>query len=159
MNDTPIIIFSIAFGALLAIVGGWIGDEIRAARMQKRELKSIKTILADELGEIETTLKTMREVWAKSKIFYPTYITDIQSGMSSFESIRQRLFLIDDQDLRKKIVAFYKKLKDTAKKSEGKVGTLANTPVALAEQTGFDTSFQELQTEAGGIKGELEKKS
>ena len=144
-------------GAILAIGGGFVGDWLRSWRSNVRELKAIKISLGDELGEIETTTRNMHEVWVKSKLLHPSYITDILSNTTTFDSLRQRLFLIKDQKLRKRIVKFYKELKDTAKKSEGKLGSLAETADASAEQSGFETSFQAIGKEAGDIQKELEK--
>jgi hypothetical protein len=144
-------------GAALAILGGAISDEIRAWRERARELKAIKIGIADELSEIESVIKNMHEVWEKSKVFHPTYVADLLASTSAYDVARPRLFLIRNQELRKQLVVFYKKLKDTAKKSEGKLGTLADTPEAIAEQTGFETSFQQLGTDAKLIKEKLDK--
>lgn len=152
MNDTS----SIILGAILAIGGGWISDEIRAWRERGRELKSIKIAIGDELGEIETTIGNMHEVWNQAKVLSPKYITDLLMNTTAFDNLRTRLFLIRDEDLRKKIVAFYKKLKDTGENSKGKLGTLADTDEAKAEQGQFDTEFQALCTEAKNIKKDLE---
>ncbi len=148
--------WSILLGAALAIGGGWISDEIRACRERSRELKSIKIALSDELGEIETTVHNMHEVWTQAKVLSPTYINDLLSNTTAFDNLRARLFLIKDKDLRKKVVSFYKKLKDLSKKSEGKVGTLADTEESRAEQARFDSEFQALATEAKAIKLELD---
>lgn len=151
-NDTWLIII----GALLAIGGGWISDEIRAWRERARELKSIRVAIGDELGEIETTISNMHEVWEQAKVLPFSYITDLLGNTTAFDNLRTRLFLIKDENLRKKVIAFYKKLKDTAKKSEGKLGTLADTEEAKIEQGAFDTKFQGLGAEAKGLKKELE---
>ena len=151
-------LFYLIVGAILAIIGGVANDEIRAGRERARELKAIKISLCDELGEIVTTVKNMHEVWEKSKILYPSYISDLASNTTAFDSLRQRLFLISDDALRTQIVAFYKKLKDTAKKSRGKVGTLAQTAEALAEQTGIESDFKTLGAEAKLIQDSLKPK-
>jgi hypothetical protein len=145
----------IILGATLAIGGGWISDEIRAARERSRELKAIKIAIGDELSEIDTTIKNMHEVWESAHVLNPSYITDLLSMTASFDCLRPRLFLIKKEELRKKVVAFYKKLKDTAKKSEGKLGTLANTPEATAEQTVIEGWFQSIATTAREIREEL----
>jgi len=88
MND----IYFIFIGAILAIGGGWISDEIRAWRERRRELKSIQIAISDELDEIVTTIKNMHEVWEKSKVFHPTYINDLLSSTSAFEGARTSLF-------------------------------------------------------------------
>lgn len=149
-------IYPIIFGALLAIFGGYIGDEIRAWRERGRELHSIKSNLADELSDIDETVKSMHEVWEQTRFFGEKYVTELLSNTSSYDAVRPRLFLIKDKGVRKKLVAFYKKLKDTVKKSEGKVGSLAENQEAQAEQTALETSFQSLGTEAKNLKKELE---
>src|SRR3989344_544919 len=97
-------------GAVLAIGGGWISDEIRAWRERDRELKSIKVAIGDELGEIESTINNMHEVWKQAKVLSPSYIVNLLANTTAFDTLRTRLFLIKDKDLRKKVVAFYKKL-------------------------------------------------
>ncbi|MFA6416381.1 MAG: hypothetical protein WCW56_02750 [Candidatus Paceibacterota bacterium] len=144
-------------GAILAVAGGWISDEIRAWRERERELKSIKIAIGDELGEIKTTISNMHEVWKQAKVLSPSYITNLLANTTAFDNLRTRLFLIKDENLRKRVVAFYKKLKDTGKNSKGKIGTLANTDEAKAEQGQFDTEFQTLCTEAEAIKKSIEK--
>lgn len=144
-------------GALLATIGGVGGDEFRSWRERKRELKAMKISIIDELGEIKNIITNMHEVWEKSKVLHPSYITEILASTSIYKHARLRLFLIKDTELRKCLVNFYKKLKNTAKKSEGKLGTLADTAAATAEQAGFHSSFQALGTDAEGIISKLEK--
>ena len=134
MNDFILL----AVGACLALLGGAGNDEFRAWREGRRELNAMKIALCDELGEISDTIKNMHEVWEKSKILYPSYVADVVANTAAFDGLRQRLFLLKDAALRKRIVAFYKSIKDVSKKSEGKLGSLAETPEAIAEQTGFD---------------------
>lgn len=151
MNDP---IWPIILGAALAIAGGWISDEIRAWRESGRELRAIKIAIGDELDMIETTIKNMNEVYEKAKVLSSTYITDLLSNTNACDQFRSRFFLIKDEKLRKKVVAFYKKLKDTAKQSEGK-GTLADTVEAKAEQERIASAFKALGEEARGLRDEL----
>lgn len=144
-------------GALLAIIGGAISDEFRAWRERRNERKAIKTSLVDELSEIEMTVKNMHEVWDQTHVFGVKYITDLLSCTSAYDSCRQRLFLIKDTELRKEIIAFYKKLKNTAQKAEGKVGSLDETQESKDEQSGFERSFQEIGAEAKVLREKLEK--
>jgi hypothetical protein len=102
-------VLTLLTGAVLAIIGGGINDEWRARRERARELEAIKSSLRDELNEIETTIKNMREVREKSKILYPSYVNDMLANTTAFDSLRLRLFLIKDDELRKQIVSFYKK--------------------------------------------------
>lgn len=153
MNDLTLL----GAGALLAIVGGYVGDEIRAYRERGRERKAIKICIVDELREIETTISNMHQVWETASTFHPSYVTDLIGNTSAFDTHRPRMFLIKDAELRKEISEFYKKLKDTAKKTEGKLGTLAQTDEATNEQRGFDTAFQGIGAESKALRAKLEK--
>ena len=153
MND----ILPLIFGALLAIIGGAVSDMIHAWMERNRELKAIKIAIIDELSDIEATIKNMHEVWEQTKVFAVKYVDDLLASMSTYDGFRSRLFLMKNKDLRKEVSAFYKKIKDTAKKSEGKVGTLADSDESKREQTAIEASFQALGTEAKSIKEKLEK--
>lgn len=152
MNDLVLL----AFGALLAILGGYIGDEIRSWRERVREGNAIKISIADELQEIESTIGSMHQVWESAQLFHPSYVTDLIQGTSAYDHLRPRLYLIKNKALRKDINDFYKKLKDTAHKTEGKIGTLAQTQEATNEQAGFDSAFQTICAEAKSIRSKLE---
>lgn len=149
-------IWLIILGALLAIIGGYVGDELRALRERSRECKAIKVSLADELQEIETTIGNMHQVWEQAQLLPPAYVTTLLQTTSAYDNLRPRLFLIKDKTLRKEISDFYKKLKDTSLKAEGRLGTLAQTDEAKAEQSGFDASFQTLATEAKNLRNKIE---
>ena len=147
----------LVLGAILAIGGGWIGDVLRARGERQRELEDIKIVLRDELGSIEKEIKTMHETWTQSNILYPTYISNLNSNTASFDHLRLRLFLIRDEKLRGEIHAFYKKFKDLLRKSEGKVGTLAETTEAKDEQKKIHDEFEKIRGEAEAIKNKLVK--
>ncbi len=155
MNDA----WPLIMGAGLAVVGGILGYEYNARRDSSRELKSIKVSISDELSDIETTIHTMYEVWEKSKTLYPSYFATLQQGTSSFDCLRERLWLIKDAALRKKVVSFYKKLKDVIKENESKIGSLSDTPETKAEQASIATTFKSLEGEAKDLRFSLEKKS
>lgn len=148
MND----LWPLITGALLALIGGGLNDEWRSKRERDRERSSIKISICDELDMIKTTLSNMNEVWRQSHTLYPKYVDDLMSNTAAFDSLRIRLFLIDEDETRKKIIAFYKKLKDICKDSEGKLGTLADSDTARAEQNTFATNFQSLSTDAEEIR-------
>lgn len=120
-----------------------------------RERDSIKIGLSDELDEISTTLKSMHDVWTQAKVLSQTYVSDLIANTTTFNALRTRLFLIKDEKTRKQVVAFYKRLTDTAKKYEGKLGTLATDENAVAEQAEIEREFQVLATEAVAVKKEL----
>lgn len=145
----------ILLGAVLAVLGGWIGFEIQANREDGRELKAIKIMLGDELASIDTTIQTMHETWTQSSVLYPSYISDLSSNTTCFDELKLRLFLINDDKLRGEIRTFYKKFKDLLRKSEGKVGTLAETQEAKDEQKKLHDEFEKLGKEAGEIKNKL----
>ena len=145
----------VILGSILAIGGGWIGDVLRARGERQRELKDIKIVLGDELDSIEKVIKTMHETWTQSNILYPAYISDLSSNTVSFDHLRLRLFLIKDETLRREINTFYKKFKDLLHKSEGKVGTLADTTEAKEEQKKIHDEFEKIGLEAKPIKDKL----
>ncbi|MDD5055039.1 MAG: hypothetical protein PHZ00_02100 [Candidatus Peribacteraceae bacterium] len=143
-------------GAAIAVFGGVLGYEYNAWRDSCRELKSIKVSLCDELGDIESTIKSMHEVWDKSKTLYPSYLETLQQNTTAFDGLRERLFLIGESALRKKVVDYYRKLKDAVKEYQGKIGSLANTDQAKAEQANIAAAFKTLETEAKNIREGLE---
>jgi hypothetical protein len=144
-------------GALLAVFGGWLGYEIRARRDDSRELNGIKLNLCDELVSIMTTITTMHQTWTRATTLYPADITDLSSNTSAYESLKTRLFLIKDEALRREIRKFYKEFKDLLTKSDGKVGTLADTEEAKSEQQKIHDDFEKLGTDASLIKEKLAK--
>lgn len=145
-------------GAFLAIIGGAANDEFSSYRERGRKRSAIQVSLADELREIETTIGKMHEVWTTTKIFPPSYIVDLLSGTAAYDNLRPELYLVKDADLRKDINDFYKKLKDAARNTDGKLGSLAGTEEATAEQAGFDSAFQAVASEAKTIRLRLEGK-
>ena len=148
-------VWFIIIGALLAIVGGYVGDELRSWRERSRECKAIQVCLADELQEIESTIGNMHQVWEQAQLLPPTYVTTLIQGTSAYDNMRPRLFLISDEALRKEINNFYKKLKDLSIKADGRLGTLAQTDEATSERSNFDTSFQSIASEAKSLRSRL----
>lgn len=148
MNDLLLLIL----GAGLAIAGGVVGDEIRSWLDRQRERKAIKIALCDELSGIEATIKSIHNVWESAKVFPPNYVNDLLSSTTAYDGLRTRLFLINEDEIRAQLSSFYKKLRDTVRKTEGKIGTLADTTEATAEQGSFDTAFQALGTDAKSIR-------
>lgn len=144
-------------GAVLAIIGGYVGDELRAWRERSRECKALKISLADELQEIESVIHSMHQTWDTTQILSPSYVTALLKTTSAYDNLRPRLFLISNKDLRKEISDFYKKLKDLSARAEGKLGTLSDTTEAKTEQSGFDSNFQTVAGEARALRGKIEK--
>ncbi|HKU19051.1 MAG TPA: hypothetical protein VJP80_07350 [Candidatus Saccharimonadales bacterium] len=152
MNDLELLIV----GALLAIVGGGVSDELRSWRERSRKRAAMQVSLADELREIEATIGKMHEVWNSAQVFPPSYVADILSGTAAYDNLRPDLYLIKDTDLRKELHDFYKKLKDAARNTDGKLGSLSEAEEARTEQAGFDSTFQTLCAEAKNIRKKLE---
>lgn len=152
MSDIALLVI----GAILAILGGAAGDELRSWRARSRECKSIKISLADELQEIEATIGNMHQVWEQAQLLPPNYVTTLLHSTSAYDNLRQRLFLIKDKALRKEISDFYKKLKDLTVRADGKLGTLAQTDEATTEQSNFHSNFQAIATEAKNLRAKLE---
>lgn len=151
MNDLQLLIS----GAVLAIIGGVVGDETRSYFDRQRERNAIKIAISDELNDIEVTIMNIHTVWESAQVFPPNYVKDLLSSTTAYDGLRTRLFLIKDESVRAKLSGFYKKLRDTVRKTDGKIGTLADTPEATAEQGSFDTAFQSLGVEAKEIIGIL----
>lgn len=151
MNESYLIVF----GALLAIVGGYIGDEIRSWRERSRERDSIKISLRDEISDIKSTIDKMHEVWTQASVLSSGYISSLISNTEAYDNLRIRLFLIKEEDVRKEIVGFYKELRDTCKKSRGKIGSLGDSTEIRTEQTNIHSDFQSLGTKAHTLIGKL----
>ena len=151
MSDLTLLLL----GAAIAVIGGAIGDEFHAWGDRRRERKAIKIAVGDELSEIETTTAGMHTVWESAHVITPNLVADLVSNTTVYDGLRTRLFLIKDEELRRELSAFYKKVKDTARKTDGKIGSLAVTPDATAEQAAFDTMFQALGIEARQLKGKI----
>lgn len=151
MNDLQLLIL----GAVLAIVGGIIGDEVRSFLERRRERSAIKIAICDELGGIEAVIQNIHTVWESAKVFPQNHVDDLLAGTMAYDGLRTRLFLIKNEETRTTLSAFYKKLRDSIRKTEGKIGTLADTTEATAEQNAFDTVFQALGTDARRLKEKL----
>lgn len=108
MNDTAI---GLIIGSIGTVVTGMLGSEYAAWRERSRERKAISASLSDELSEIQTIIGNMNEVWDKTKTLVPSYIQELRSCFITYETTRQRLFLIKNTKLRSDIIKFYKELK------------------------------------------------
>lgn len=152
MNDFILLLI----GGFLTIIGGAISNTIHSHLEQGRELKAIKSALADELSGMEATIKLMHEVWEVSHVLYASHLADLAANTKAFDAFYLRLFLIKDTAFRKEMVVFYKKVRDMVRKNEGKVGSLADTTEARAEQTAIEAAFSALAVEAKNIRSKLE---
>ncbi len=148
-------LWPLLLGAFLAVAGGAANDEIRAWRERSRKRTAIQICLADELQDIETTIGKMHDVWSTTQIFPPSYVADLLAGTAAYDDLRSEMYLIKDAELRKEIHDFYKKLKDAARNTDGKLGSLSTDESSRTEQAGFDTTFQGLATGAKDIRKKL----
>lgn len=155
--DIPLrnLIIGAVLGALLAIIGGIIGQWLRMQLELWQERKFIKLGLADELDEIASITKRLKETFEKAGTTHKSYLLELKSNTACFDHHRRRLFILKGEVLRHKIVEFYRKLKDNIEESEGKVGTLAQTPEAKAEQKEIVTKLENFASEADTIKKSL----
>ena len=142
-------------GSILAIIGGIIGNSFTSWRERKREEKSIKVCIGDELGEIKEVIDRMNEVWNTAHILSPSHIQDILDSTGNYEKLRVRLFLIKNEDTRKEINLFYKKLKAACRDKKNEVGSLNDDDESRKTQGEINTSFQQLGNEAKTLQDKL----
>lgn len=143
-------------GAALAIVGGFFAVIFRLRLERKQEINHIKISLTDELDEICSIITKMNETYSATTphIISNQYLNDLSKNTESFNFHRQKFYLINNPDLRKEIVSFYKKLSKNISDSLNTVGTLGES------QTGNDhaqivTNFNNISTEAAGISRKI----
>ena len=117
----------ILLGAILAIVGGAANDEIASLRERGRERKAISISISDELTEITQILNKIKTVWEATHTLIPSYIRDLKSCTSAYDALRQRLFLIKDENVRKEITTFYRDLKSAVNSDMRKAAVYLKT--------------------------------
>lgn len=148
-------IIGVIVGAVLAIIGGAIGNSFTSWRERKREEKSIKICISDELGEIKEIIDKMNEVWDTAHTLSPSHIQDTLDSTGNYEKLRIRLFLIKDEDIRKDINSFYKKLKATCRNKKDEAGSLNDDDESRKIQSEINSSFQQLGNEAKTLQDKL----
>ncbi|PGH38004.1 MAG: hypothetical protein CRN43_17825 [Candidatus Nephrothrix sp. EaCA] len=148
---------SLIAGALLAVIGGVAGEWLRMQLEKHQERTFIKIGLSDELSEIHSTINRLKETFDKTELAHGSYLIDL-ANVEAYNHHRRRLFLLKGKDFRHKIASFYKRLNDCIRSSEGKVGTLADTPESKAEQKEIVTKLCGFANEAEVIKSALERK-
>lgn len=141
--------FSQLIGATLAIFGGSTAVVVRLRLEKKQEIAYIKITFVDEIQEIYTIIDKMCETHKTTNTVPMTYINDISENTKSFETNKQRLFLIGDQSLRKRIYDFYKKLNNEIKKAVETVGSLKEGD---AQTAAVISTFNGIQTEAKALE-------
>lgn len=151
MND----LWGILLGAILAVGGGAANDEIASIRERRRERRAISISISDELTEITQILDKIKTVWEATHALIPSYIKDLKSCTSAYDALRQRLFLIKNEDTRKSITTFYRDLKSAVNSDMRKAGTLSKNEDAQKEQQEIANKFIGFISEANTIKGKL----
>lgn len=143
-------------GAVLAIVGGFFAVIFRLRLERKQEINHIKISLTDELDEICSIIRRMSDTYTATTphVISNTYLNELSKSTESFNFHRQKFFLINNADLRKEIVTFYKKLSKNINESINTVGRLGES------QTGNDhaqivADFTTISTEAAAISKKI----
>ena len=149
------VIFPI-IGALLSIMGGF-GAVIIRSRVEKRdEIEYIKIGLTDELKEICSIMQKLQETYKTTKIVSNSYLNELNDNTESYLHHKQRIFLIKDSDLRRKIAVFYKDLHEQIKDSLNKVGKLGENPADGAHDP-IVQKFNSIQSKGEEVYNELSK--
>ena len=143
-------------GAMLSILGGFAAVFIRARLEKKQEIEYIKIGLKDELYEICSIIDHLTETYTRTQVLSNTYLNNLSKNTEAFTQYKQRLFLINNETLRRQIVAFYKKLNEVISESVNKVGTLGENPSG-AEHEKIVSKFTSIATEARTIGSDLDK--
>lgn len=141
-----------AFGAVLAILGGFFAVIFRLRLERREEINHIKTSLTDELTEIASIISKLNDTYnATSPHIIPnTYLNDLNENMGSFDFHKQKLYLISDSTLRKDISVFYKKLSKNINDSINTVGQLGESQIGSDHQQ-IVSAFTTLATEAKAL--------
>lgn len=152
MSDAWLVIL----GAVLAVFGGGANDEFSAWRERRRERNAIKVSLSDELTEIVTILNKIKNVWEANHTLVPSYIIkDLTSCTSTYDSLRQRLFLIRDINTRKDITTFYRDLKSAVNSNARRAGSLSKNADIQKEQEEIAKKFIDFIDKAEKIQERL----
>ncbi len=149
-------LIGVIVGAILAVLGGIAGDIFSAWRERKREEKSIKICIRDELAEIETITTKMNEVWTTAHVLPDKYVQELLDSTTNYDKLRIRLFLIKEDKTRKDINSFYKTLKTACRTQSDKVGSLSDDPEAQKRQEEANNTFQNLASSAKELQEKLQ---
>lgn len=153
--ETQNVIIGAVFGAGFAIVGGGIGKKIEMWLNIRQERDFIKKGLVDELDEIIIVIGKFKETFDQTQQTPKSYIIELKSNIEAYNHHRHRLFILHGDDLRHKIIQFYRKLKDALEDAEGKVGTLAMTSEAKQEQKNIVAKMEKFEKDAKDLKALL----
>ena len=145
MSNVPDYILLIV-GAILAVIGGVVTEILKSWLESRKDLKILKTLLLDNLHEVITILENLIEVFKQANQISPAYLEQLDEQSKFFDgTLKEKTFAINKEDLRKDIIAFYKKLKILHKETGALVG--------LSPQAGVTES-----TETTEIKQKQERK-
>jgi len=157
-KDAILAIIWAAVGAILASFGGFMGEVLNIFMQNKRERTYIIISLDDELTEIIDIISKFSETFENSGNANKKYIVDLSNSMSSFALHKNKLYLFKNYTLRRRITSFYKSLNNIISEDGSKVGTLAQTAEAKAEQREIVKKFKDIVTTANSIKDSLTDK-
>lgn len=147
--------WQIVLGAFLAIVGGAANNELSEWRSRCRERKAVSISISDELTEIIQLLEKIKTVWEATHTLIPSYIKDLKTCTGAYDGLRQRLFLVKNEELRKDITTFYRNLKSAVNSDMRKAGSLSRSEDAQKEQSEIATKFINFISQADKIKSKL----
>jgi hypothetical protein len=119
---------ALVIGAVLAIIGGVVGEWARMIIQNYNERRAMKIGLHDEISNIKDVINKMKLTFEKSspKVINKAFLTDLKNSMDCHSTHRQRLFLFQYKT-RKTINDFYKELKDVIEENEKDIDTLSTT--------------------------------
>jgi len=141
-------------GAIASIIGGFFAVIIRSRVEKKQQLDYLKISLADELHDIVSIIEKMSETFTKTDNIHNDYINSLTANAESFNATKQKLFIIEKEDLRRDIIGFYKKLSETNKDSINKVGSLAEES-KINPNNEIIRKFEALSATATAIKQKI----
>lgn len=139
------------FGAILAIGGGAVVEIIRVKIERESERKDVEMSLSDELDEIVKTIDKLEETHRQTGIVHKTYMDDLNRGMGAYSNCKSRIFLFKDSKFRKKIIKFYKDLREYIKRSGDNIGSLGDSAETKNKQKEIKDGFLNFRKEANEI--------
>lgn len=142
-------------GAFLAIIGGFLGVLIRVRVERKAEIDFIKICLVDELKDICAIIQSIKDTFKKNQTTYVEDINKLDGNTYNFDEHKKRIYLITNENLRKRIREFYKELYDTIRDSLSKAGTLKEGATPPHEE--IVRKMEEILKIASNLKTEIGK--
>jgi|GEM_PF-5305309 len=148
MND---IIFTLT-GGFLSALGGFFAIIFK----KKEQINYIKISLIDEIEEIERIIGHICESCRMGQAVPVTCFNELSENTESFDSNKQKLYLIHDKVLRKDITKFYKDLKSYIEKSITIVGRL-NPDASGASDNQIKSDSEKVKHNAANLKIQITK--